>query len=170
MPLKAKKNIYLTGFMAAGKTTVGRLLAQKLGWDFQDTDEWIQKYCGMPMLKIFKKKGEAFFRGLETLCLKTLKTKTQTVVSLGGGLIINPFNRALLMQEKWIFLHTPLVLLKKRLENSATRPLAKKTSLELENLYRSRWPYYQLAPLKIYCDFFTPDVIVKKILEGLTDC
>src|SRR5215475_6334440 len=81
--------------MGAGKTTVGRRLAKKLGWKFIDLDEEIERREGRAVADIFKKDGEPHFRSLESSCLKALSSSPDTVIALGGGAFIEPANREL---------------------------------------------------------------------------
>src|SRR5215470_12923754 len=79
--------------MGAGKTTVGRCLARKLGWKFIDLDEEIEKREGRPIPEIFRDAGQSHFRNLERLCLKDLSASRKTVIALGGGAYMDPENR-----------------------------------------------------------------------------
>src|SRR5690349_15500372 len=79
--------------MGAGKTTVGRCLAKKLGWKFLDLDEEIERREGRAVAEIFKTDGEPHFRSLERSCLKDLSSSPRTVIALGGGAFISPENR-----------------------------------------------------------------------------
>ena len=89
------RHIILTGFMGAGKTTVGKLLAQKLGCPFLDTDQLIQQQAGMSISRIFAEKGEETFRSLETAILKEAWTQEEAwVLSVGGGLPMREENRS----------------------------------------------------------------------------
>ena len=89
-------NLALIGFMGTGKTTVGRLVAEALHFDFLDTDELIQSRTGKSIADIFAQDGEPTFRELERQIVRELSTKTKTVISTGGGLPTNPENLALL--------------------------------------------------------------------------
>jgi len=165
--IRLKKNIYLAGFMASGKTSVGRLLAQKLGLPFLDTDEKIESDLNLPITKIFKKHGEVFFRKQERLLLQKLRLSEPCVMSLGGGVILDPVNREILKKGDWIFLDPPFALLQKRLHGSQKRPLAQKKQNESAALYRSRWPFYNLAPYHLYCGSDSLDYIVNRIIRVL---
>lgn len=87
-----KNNIILTGFMGTGKTTVGILLAEKLGYDFVDTDKIIEKKSGMSIPEFFKQKGDIAFRAMEHIVAKELATRNSTVISTGGRFMLDPFN------------------------------------------------------------------------------
>ncbi len=85
----AGKNLVLTGFMGTGKTTVGRILAERLGLDFVDTDEVIESRSG-PITQIFKEQGEAGFRALERSVARELGGRTGLVISTGGRMMLDP--------------------------------------------------------------------------------
>ena len=87
-------NVALIGFMGTGKTSVGRLVAEQLHFAYVDTDEMIQAATGKTVAEIFSKNGEPVFRDLEEKAVADLTAKTQTVISAGGGLPVNPKNLA----------------------------------------------------------------------------
>jgi shikimate kinase len=87
-----KRNIILTGFMATGKTSVGRRLAVRLGYDFVDLDTWIEAEAGVSVPQIFATQGEAAFRELEARMVLRAAGRTGCVVATGGGAIVNPRN------------------------------------------------------------------------------
>ncbi|MBW2483039.1 MAG: shikimate kinase [Deltaproteobacteria bacterium] len=99
----SKPNIILTGFMATGKTTVGKRLAAQLGYAFVDTDELIAERSGQPIAEIFREKGEAAFRRMESEIAQELGEKEGLVVSTGGGLMLNPVNAAALGRRGRVF-------------------------------------------------------------------
>ena len=163
----SKKNIYLTGFMGSGKTTIGRLLARKLGWKFLDTDKIVQKHFGKPISQIFIEDGEALFRQAETLVLRTLRTRTKTVVSLGGGVILKDTNREILRSGYWIFLDVPLSVIKTRVLGDKSRPLLAKRWSTVEALCRKRLPLYQLAPIIVRLGGLAPNAACAKVVITL---
>src|ERR1035437_2323508 len=89
-------NVALIGFMGAGKTSVGRLVAENLGFEFLDTDELIQSRAGRTIADIFAKEGEPAFRALEKQVVQELSARKKTVISTGGGLPTDPENLAAL--------------------------------------------------------------------------
>jgi shikimate dehydrogenase len=92
-----KPNLALVGFMGSGKTTLGKLLAEKTGFEFVDTDHLIEESLGMTVSEIFKKRGEAFFRETEKSLIRTrLPVSRRTVFSLGGGAILDEANRSII--------------------------------------------------------------------------
>ena len=99
----SRPNIILTGFMATGKTVTGKMLADRLGYEFVDTDDLIVKRSGMSIPEIFDKKGEAAFRGMERELAQELGDREGVVVSTGGGLMLDPVNVAALSRRGRIF-------------------------------------------------------------------
>ena len=98
-----KPNIILTGFMATGKTTVGRLLAEELGYEFVDTDELIEARSGQSVAEIFHHKGEAAFRDMEADLARELADKQGRVISTGGRMMLDPENAAALSKSGRVF-------------------------------------------------------------------
>lgn len=86
------RNIVLTGFMGAGKTTVGRHLAETLGWSFVDLDERIARESGMSIPDIFRTRGEMAFRAMEARLTAALSSVDRTVIAPGGGWVLDPAN------------------------------------------------------------------------------
>jgi len=99
----SRRNIVLTGFMGCGKTTVGKILAQKLHYQFVDTDQLIEKRCGMTVQEIFAARGEGTFRKMESEVAEQVGKKEGLIISTGGGMMINPHNIAALQQNGRIF-------------------------------------------------------------------
>ena len=149
-------NIVLIGFMGCGKTTFGRWLADRQQMDFADTDELIVRLEQMSVADIFEKKGEAYFRDMETKVLKMLLGEEEsggenlcihksTVISVGGGLPVREENRRLLHRlGRIIFLDTSVDELVRRLERDTTRPLLKGGALreKIERLMDERLDIY----------------------------
>jgi 3-dehydroquinate synthase len=98
-----KPNIILTGFMATGKTTVGKLLAKELGYEFVDTDELIEARSGMTVAEIFRVKGETAFRDMESDLARELAAKQGLVISTGGRMMLDPDNTAALSKSGRVF-------------------------------------------------------------------
>lgn len=155
-------NIILIGFMGCGKSTFGKWLANKQQMDFLDTDELIEKIEGCSINEIFEKKGEVYFRDLETRIIRMLLGEDKelgeglfksTVISVGGGLPVREENQKLIKRlGKVVFLDTSVDELVRRLEGDETRPLLKGEDLKtrIETLMDAR--------LDIYDD--TADIIV----------
>jgi len=144
------KNVILTGFMAAGKSSVGQILANELGWDFIDTDAEVQKTTGLSIPEIFREFGEERFRFEESKIVSKLGGVSKTVISTGGGTVLNPDNLAIL-QEKGsiVHLYIPLNIAVQRAKINQNRPLLGKNPAELERLWLERQDVYMKAALTI---------------------
>jgi shikimate kinase len=118
------KNIVLIGFMATGKTTVGKRLASRLGLDFMDTDAEIEKVTGKTVSEIFSCHGVVRFRSEETLIIKKISAGQGRVIATGGGVVLDPENIAVLRQNGVLFrlVAAPEVIVR-RVEKKRTRPL-----------------------------------------------
>lgn len=147
------KNIVFTGFMGAGKTTIGQLVAKKLHRDFIDTDLEIEKKYGMPIPEIFRKLGEPHFRQLEREFIIDTCTNTHSkVISLGGGAYLQKEVREVCLSRCIVcFLDLSWEALKKRLPFIIeTRPvLQNKTLAEIEELFRKRSALYSNHHIKV---------------------
>lgn len=139
-------NIYITGFMGSGKTTVGQALAKSLGYQVTDTDKWIEEMEGQSISSIFKQYGEPYFRDLETNALQQI-SGNQLIITTGGGIIMRPENREIMKEKgKTIYLQCDLDEVFLRLNDDTTRPLLKKEDKSnVEKLYQSRLPFYKEA-------------------------
>ena len=140
------KNIVLTGFMARGKTTIGKLLAEKLSCDFFDSDKIIEEKEGMSVTDIFEKFGENEFRRMENELSKELANFETCVIALGGGFVLNPENIENLRKNSVIvYLKTNEEIIRKRfLHSSASRPLMKNSQIDEVILkFKEREKYYE---------------------------
>ena len=139
------KNVVLTGMMGVGKSTVGKMLAKKLGYSFVDIDKLIEKKEGCSINLIFKKKGEDYFRKLENdISLYELK-KNNSVISLGGGAFLNRSIRMIskkLSVSFWLDVNIDELI--RRLEKTKKRPLLykKNLSVEVKKIYLERKKTY----------------------------
>jgi len=146
------KTIVLVGLMGAGKTAVGRLLAQELGVAFVDSDDEIIKAANMPIAEIFERDGEAFFRRKETQILERLLEGPACVLSTGGGAYMAAQNRRLISDKGVaLWLRADLDLLWERVRHKDTRPLLRVADpkAKLASLLKARTPYYQRAELVV---------------------
>ncbi len=135
-------NIVLTGMPASGKTTVGRELAKKLGREFVDIDEEIEK-GGKMIAQIFEQYGEEYFRKLESDVVKRVMQAKNLVIALGGGGFQDERVRKMLLENAFvIYLKTPLDVLKSRVAQKSHRPLT-----DLDGLYAARAANYERAHL-----------------------
>ena len=163
-------NIILIGFMGSGKSSVGKKLAERIGYDLKDTDEMIVLREGMEIQEIFHKYGEEYFRGLEsTLLLSIMDTLEKTVISTGGGMPIRDKNINLLrLMGQVIYLKASKDTIIERLADDTTRPLLKGANAykEVERLLSIRTPIYErAADIIIDTDGKNIDEIIKEILK-----
>ncbi len=165
-----KLNITLCGMMGSGKTAIGRILANKLDYNFIDVDKMIEIEAKKTIKKIFDEDGEEYFRDLEEkITINILKHK-ETIVSLGGGAIINNNIRNSIKKNSFnIYLKVDVGILTTRLRNSKTRPLIYKKNIkkELINLISNREKFYRKADLIINNEkniIETTEKIIKKII------
>lgn len=144
-----KTNVYLVGMMGAGKTTVGRKLANRLGYGFLDTDKLIEQALGKSVSDIFATEGEAAFRRLESDVLCEVSAYTSQVVATGGGIVTQPMNWSYLRHGVVIWLDVPVPVLVSRLSGDSSRPLLKDADLttKLEDLFSDRHQMYELADI-----------------------
>lgn len=155
-------NIVLIGLMGSGKTTVGRLIARKLGWDFVDTDNLIVEAAGGRSIPdLFASEGEPAFRQREATALRSLIGRRNAVIATGGGIVTQPVNRPVLRHLGFvIWLQAPSNLLAHRTSFSQDRPLLQNTDAQakLENLLEIRSPLYkELADLRIQTQDLEPE-------------
>ena len=145
-----KLNITLCGMMGSGKSVLGKIIANKIDYNFIDIDKMIELETKKTIKKIFEEDGEEYFRDLEEkITIKFLKNK-KTIVSLGGGAIINKKIRNYIKKNSYnIYLKVDIAILTKRLQNSKTRPLIYKKNLkkELINLSSIIEKFYRKADL-----------------------
>lgn len=165
-------SIYLIGMMGAGKSTVGKLLAQELGYSrFFDTDTLIEQLAkGQTINEIFTSVGEEGFREIETQVLAELSSYKKTVISTGGGIVTRQKNWSYLRHGLIVWLDVPVELLIKRLSEDNTRPLLKDADPEtkLRSLLAQRQSLYRQADLQITVQpQETPEQITKRILEAI---
>jgi shikimate kinase len=143
--------IYLTGFMGCGKTTVGRRLARRLGVEFVDLDEAIERRAGMTVRQIFEAQGEPAFRQMEAEALRGTLTLPDVVVALGGGTMAYEANAALVGANGlsvWINPAFGTIAARIGGRGKTDRPLFKNESQALA-LYRERLPAYRRADLTV---------------------
>jgi len=143
--------IYLVGFMGAGKTTLGRLLAERLHWPFEDLDTTIERAAGATITRVFAEKGEAWFRDLERRVLTEAAAQPgRAIVASGGGTFCAPENRAVMQRTGitvWID-HPFERIWERRSELAELRPLLRDEKV-LRALYEERAPLYALATLHL---------------------
>ncbi|MEN8445531.1 MAG: shikimate kinase [Cyanobacteria bacterium J06555_13] len=146
-----KTNLYLVGMMGAGKTTIGRKLANRVGYHFFDTDALIEQATGQKVSDLFAKEGEAAFRAIETQVLSQVASHTNLVVATGGGIVTQPINWSYLHHGVVIWLDVPIPVLLSRLSGDTTRPLLKDVDLstKLNSLMTQRRDLYGSADIRM---------------------
>jgi shikimate kinase len=158
--------IVLVGFMGAGKTTIGRLLADKLGLSFTDTDPVIEQRAGRPISQIFANDGEPAFRALEHEVVADLLDGPDAVLALGGGAPEHPGTQALLKAVEVIYLEVSYDDAMARIGTDPSRPLLAQAGLGQR--YEHRLPIYSaVATLTIPTTARDPDTIAEEILAKL---
>ena len=161
------KNIYLIGMMGSGKTTTGKALAKMMGLPFVDLDEQIAEHAGHSINDIFKTEGEPYFRSIESELLLRVSQKSGQVVATGGGIVINPSNRARMKNTgAVIYLKTGLDVLWQRVKGKTDRPLlqASNPRKALEDLHGQRAPLYEEECDQIFLtDGKTPEAVALEI-------
>ncbi|MGH7908792.1 MAG: shikimate kinase, partial [Thermodesulfobacteriota bacterium] len=116
---KTPQNIFLIGFMGAGKTTVGKILAKKLKLTFIDLDEVIEKKLNLTIQEIFSRYGEDFFRNAETKALRSIADKDRHVVAAGGGVVLRKENWQIMKANGFtVYLRAPAEVLWSRVKNN----------------------------------------------------
>ena len=168
------RRIVLTGFMGAGKSTTGALLAQKLGWRFLDTDAVIEARTGSTIAQLFAQRGETAFRKLETETTLDHAQSEHLVLALGGGAIEAEATRQALARLE----HACIVFLDAPLEVMVARCLAQPAAAErpvladrerLAARLTARLPHYRQAHLTIPTSKLSPQAVADQILEALHD-
>ena len=165
----ARDNIVIVGFMGAGKSVCGRLLARRLGRCFVEADDMIVSRDGRSIPEIFRQDGEEAFRRLEGEVLEALALKSGDVIATGGGLPCREGRMEALRElGTVVWLAGDLADLHERARRSGDRPmLAGRSAEELEALYRAREPYYRLAHITVDTRGLGPDQVVARVLAAL---
>lgn len=144
-------NLYLIGMMGSGKTTVGKILAQELGYRFVDTDALIEKIARKSINEIFAQEGEEIFRELESQVLAEISAYKNLSIATGGGIVLRRFNWSYLQHGIVVWLDVPVEQLSERLCNDTSRPLLANTNLKakLQTLLEQRKPLYAQADVRV---------------------
>ena len=161
------RRIVLVGFMGSGKTTVGRRLADLLGWSFVDMDARIEEEAGVSVADIFRGQGEASFREREARLARALGERERVVIAAGGGAFATPATREALQAGAatvWLRCDAETVLSRVLLDGS--RPLASSRETILR-LLAEREPSYRLADLAVDASAKSPEAVAQEIADGL---
>lgn len=163
-------NIALTGFMAVGKSAVGRNLARKLGRRFVDLDKMIEKSEGMKVKDVFSRKGESYFRRAEKLALREVLFQDDQVIATGGGVVMDPENLQMLREKSFLVCLTaaPEVLLR-RARNNSRRPLLQggDRTQQMRKLLSQRQEAYAQAHVAVDTSDLTVEQVAEKIIALL---
>lgn len=166
-----KPLLFLIGYRGSGKTTVGQILATRIGWAFVDADTVLESRAGKTIREIFADEGEAGFRDRESAALMELRTRSQTVIATGGGVILREQNRTLLRDHGFVaWLSADATTLWSRIQTDATtaarRPALSSGGLaEVEQMLAIREPLYRaIADVEIAVGGLSPEQAVDAIL------
>jgi len=169
--------IFLTGFMATGKTKIGRLLAGLLGWSFMDTDIMVIERAGKSIPEIFAADGEAAFRSLEHACVLDASKVSESVVALGGGAIIEDGNRQAIASSggTLVCLQADVDTIVERVSRKDNRPLLaglnpQQRRVKIERLLAERAPHYAKADVTFESsDVHDASVAARRLLTQLEE-
>ena len=161
--------IFLIGFMGCGKTTVGKLLAAKLGIRYVDSDECIVQSEGMTVPEIFEQKGEPYFREVEEQTVKGLCEKPEVIACGGGAMLRDSTAQYASANGTVIFLDVPFNICYERICGDPNRPIVTASSRdELLARYNARYPVYcRNSDVQIDCGAGSPLDCTEKILESI---
>jgi 3-dehydroquinate synthase len=172
--MSTPERIVLIGFSGTGKSAVGPVLAGKLGWEFVDTDEYIERREGRRILEIFREKGEEHFRELETAALKELCARGRLVIATGGGIILRPENRRMLADGGFIVCleARPETILRRLTERSRAAPLDRpllatgNPLTRIRELKESRQHLYALADWSVHTETLSAEQVADEIVRA----
>lgn len=163
----APDKIYLVGFMAAGKTTVARAIAARLGWRAEDVDELIEARERLTVADIFARHGEPYFRAAERELIRLLLPLRHAVVATGGGTFMDPDTRQMLnLDGTTVWLDVPFAVLLNRIPADGRRPLAADRQA-LERLYALRQTAYAQAHVRIDAGSARAEDVADRVLDRL---
>jgi cytidylate kinase len=165
------KNVVLIGMMGSGKTTIGRLLAEKTGMEFIDLDELVERQANMTISEIFQNRNEAYFRQLESEVLRETMSARHAVIATGGGIVLSAENRERLRELGLVvWLDAPVEVLLERIGDDPNRPLLSRSQplKRLTELFHQRRALYaETSDIHLDTSEHTPEEIVERILEEL---
>jgi shikimate kinase len=161
-------NIALIGFMGTGKTSVGRIVAEQLRFDYLDTDELIQSATGRTIPEIFKTDGETRFRELEEKVVAEISTRTKTVIATGGGLPVNPKNLASLKSHALVVsLWSSPEKIWERVRHQGHRPLLhdENPQAKIRELLAAREPFYKQADVLLNTELRSVREVAQQVVH-----
>ena len=158
--------IFLVGFMGSGKSSLGRRLAERLGFSFHDTDERVERREGREIAPIFREEGEAYFRDVEFEVLRGLDGRRGAVVATGGGLFLGAAQRRWMKRRgRTVWLDVPLDVCAARVGEGAARPLwHPEDPIAFRALFDRRSAAYALAELRLRAGAESADELVGRLL------
>jgi len=168
------RGIYLVGFSGTGKTTIGKMLGEKLGWPAYDLDAFIEERAGVTIPVIFQREGEAGFRAREAEALRAASHDGPFVIATGGGIMVQPENRIFMTSKGWIICldAQPETLLLRIQNQLASDPKAIRPMLDsvdpldkIRALKHARQPLYSLSDWAIHTDRLTPQEVVREVIR-----
>ncbi len=164
------KNIVLIGFMGTGKSTIGRLLARRLGRAFIDSDKRIEQEAGISIREIFENHGEAYFRQKEKAMIAKISRYNHAIIATGGGVVLAPENISRLKRNGvLICLTASLETIMERTGRRNTRPLLENDDREVRvaNLLKEREALYTIADYCIDTSHVSPQQVINEIINFL---
>lgn len=164
MDTNNERNIVITGFMGTGKSTVGKLVADKLGRPYIDTDEEIERRIGMTIPEVFQRDGEDRFRHIERRMCRFLAAQGGYVISTGGGMLVDDSNRDVMVASGFVVClnATPDLIAERLKADKSERPLLKG---DWRALLAKRQPAYSDIPNQIDTTGKTPEQIADEIIQ-----
>ncbi len=160
--------IFICGFMGCGKTTVGRILAQKLGLPLIDTDAYLVEQEGMTIPEIFAQKGEPYFRKIEAQAIRTLCDR-DGVIACGGGAMLNAESAAYARKHGTVvLLDESFAACYRRIQGDTNRPIVQRsTRAELEDLFNRRSVIYHMHATHAIPGGASPRQMAERIIQAL---
>lgn len=163
--------VVLIGAPGSGKSTVGRILAERLGVAFRDTDADVERQAGMPVADIFIEQGEERFRELERAAVRTALAEHDGVLALGGGAVLAPQTQELLADHHVVYLEVGFAEAARRTGFDRSRPLLiGNPRAQLKALLEARLPVYErVGKVKVATDGRAPEEVAEEILAALKE-
>jgi shikimate kinase len=172
MAEEGKRNVYLCGFMATGKSSVGKRLAAALHCDFVDMDALIEAEAGTTISEIFASQGEPAFRAMESRMVERMAERSGCIVATGGGVIVNPQNLENMKRSGIVItLTADIQTILRRSGNEDTRPLLQTPDRQerIRTLMEQRAPFYAQADIVLDTSSLNIDEVVAILLDRLTE-
>ncbi len=166
------RNIILVGFMGTGKSTVSRLLSERLSWESLDTDEEIVRMAGKPIPQIFAEDGEPAFRDWESEAVREALNGERRIVATGGGAVLREMNRQRMREGGWVVALTAdkACLIRRVTAAAGSRPLlAGDAEARVTQLLETRRHAYDFAHAKVDTTDLSPEGVAEALLQGLPE-